>query len=121
MSTSQLKRHNPALQATIWQGSKYLPKGYDLRLPAADLRQPLTEMIAALPADGVFNKQLPDMYHRVARGDTLSQIAATYGTRVSTLVALNGLSSGGPGAGRGNGCGGLRAGRNRGRRGSHRV
>jgi len=33
------------------------------------------------------------MFHRVARGDTLSQIAATYSTRVSTLVALNNLNS----------------------------
>jgi len=33
------------------------------------------------------------MFHTVARGDTLSQIAATYDTRVSTLVALNQLSS----------------------------
>jgi membrane-bound lytic murein transglycosylase D len=33
------------------------------------------------------------MFHRVARGDTLSQIAETYDTRVSTLVALNGLGS----------------------------
>jgi membrane-bound lytic murein transglycosylase D len=33
------------------------------------------------------------MFHKVARGDTLSQIAETYDTRVSTLVALNGLGS----------------------------
>ena len=33
------------------------------------------------------------MFHTVARGDTLSQIADTYETRVSTLVALNQLSS----------------------------
>jgi membrane-bound lytic murein transglycosylase D len=33
------------------------------------------------------------MFHTVARGDTLSQIAETYDTLVSTLVALNQLSS----------------------------
>jgi membrane-bound lytic murein transglycosylase D len=46
-----------------------------------------------LPGDAIFSKQLPDMFHKVARGDTLSQIAETYDTRVSTLVALNGLGS----------------------------
>ena len=55
--------------------------------------RPLSEVLASLPAAVVFSKQLPDMYHRVARGDTLSEIADTYDTRVSTLVALNGLGS----------------------------
>ncbi len=33
------------------------------------------------------------MFHTVSRGDTLSEIAAAYDTRVSTLVALNNLGS----------------------------
>ncbi len=89
----KLAQHNPALQATVWQKSKYLPKGYELRFPAAGLQQSLSGIIGSLPADAVFSRQLPDMYHRVSRGDTLSQIAATYKTRVSTLVALNNLNS----------------------------
>ena len=90
---AKLKQHNPALQATVWQESKYLPKGYELRFPADGLQRPLSEMLAALPPTAVFAKQLPDMFHKVVRGDTLSQIAQTYGTRVSTLVALNNLNS----------------------------
>jgi len=89
----KLAQHNPALQATVWQESKYLPKGYEMRFPAGELQQPLTEVLASLPAQFVFNKQLPDMFHLVARGDTLSEIADTYDTRVSTLVALNVLGS----------------------------
>ena len=88
-----LARHNPSLQATVWQGSKYLPKGYELRMPDEELSQPLASILTQLPPESVFAKQLPDMYHRVARGDTLSQIAESYDTRVSTLVALNGLNS----------------------------
>jgi len=89
----KLAQHNPALQATVWQESKYIPKGYELRFPAGDTSRPLSELLASLPDEVVFTKQLPDMFHRVARGDTLSQIAETYDTRVSTLVALNGLGS----------------------------
>jgi membrane-bound lytic murein transglycosylase D len=93
ISPKALARHNMALQATVWQGSKYLPKGFTLRMPAAEIPQPLADAVRSLPADVVFSKQLPDMFHSVARGDTLSQIAAVYDTRVSTLVALNGLGS----------------------------
>ena len=93
VSPRRLAQHNPALQATVWQESKYLPKGYELRYPATELQQPLSSLVASLPADAVFAKQLPDMFHRVVRGDTLSQIAETYGTRVSTLAALNNLNS----------------------------
>ncbi|MDH5621130.1 MAG: transglycosylase SLT domain-containing protein, partial [Gammaproteobacteria bacterium] len=89
----KLRQHNPALQATVWQESKYLPKGYELRFPADSLQRPLSEVLANLPPSAVFAKQLPDMFHKVVRGDTLSQIAATYGTRVSTLIALNNLNS----------------------------
>lgn len=88
-----LEKHNPSLQATVWQGSKHLPRGYELRLPVEELSQPLASALAQLPQESVFEKQLPDMFHRVARGDTLSQIAEAYDTRVSTLVALNGLNS----------------------------
>jgi membrane-bound lytic murein transglycosylase D len=93
VSQAQIAKHNPGLQATVWQGSKYLPKGYVLRLPSAATSAPLAELIDGLPESAVFQKQLPDMFHRVARGDTLSEIAATYDTRVSTLVALNQLGS----------------------------
>ncbi len=89
----QLAKHNPGLQATVWQGSKHLPKGYELRMPAGSMSQPLAALLAGLPADSVFDKQLPDLFHKVARGDTLSQIAETYDTRVSTLAAINNLNS----------------------------
>ncbi len=93
VTPAQLAQHNPALQPTIWQGSKYLPKGYEVRLPTSVLRQPMPALVASVPRDSVFTSQLPDLFHTVARGDTLSQIAVAYKTRVSTLVTLNNLGS----------------------------
>ena len=93
VTQAQIAKHNRGLQATIWQGSKYLPKGYELRLPSSATDTPLAQLIAGLPDTATFTKQLPDMFHTVARGDTLSQIAEAYDTRVSTLVALNQLGS----------------------------
>lgn len=86
-------QHNPALQPSIWQGSKYLPREYAMRVPAGALPSPLSELMASLPTEALFDAQLPDLFHTVVRGDTLSGIAAAYRTRVSTLVALNGLDS----------------------------
>jgi membrane-bound lytic murein transglycosylase D len=88
-----LARHNPALQATIWQGSKHLPEGFEIRLPSDLLNGSMQGLIANLGNDQRFDKQMPDLFHTIARGDTLSQIADAYDTRVSTLVALNSLSS----------------------------
>jgi membrane-bound lytic murein transglycosylase D len=93
VTASQVAMHNPALQPTIWQGSKYLPQGFRIRLPAAVLASSLDALVAKVPPEQWHRKQLPDLFHTVARGDTLSQIAERYTRRVSTLVALNNLGS----------------------------
>jgi membrane-bound lytic murein transglycosylase D len=91
ISERQMTDYNPALQATIVTGNKHLPKGFDVRVPASLLDAPIDNLIAGIPESSWHSEQLPDMFHTVGRGDTLSQIAETYKTRVSTLVALNGL------------------------------
>lgn len=93
VTPADLAKHNPSLQATVWQGSKHLPKGFELRMPTQPLSRPLAEKLAGLPGTLWASKQLPDMFHTVVRGDTLSQIAEAYDTRISTLVALNSLGS----------------------------
>jgi membrane-bound lytic murein transglycosylase D len=93
VTQKQLAAHNPSLQATIWQGSKHLPKNFGVRLPAGLLDDSLTALLAGVADDKWQDSQLPDLFHTIARGDTLSQIAEAYDTRVSTLVALNNLSS----------------------------
>jgi len=93
VTQAQLARHNQALQSTVWQGSKHLPKGFSIRVPTSMLDGPMDDLLAAMPADSWSDEQLPDLFHTIARGDTLSQIAETYKTRVSTLVALNNLGS----------------------------
>ena len=89
----QLAAHNPALQSTVWQGSKHLPKGLRVRLPTDLLDSPVYTLLAGIASDTWQTEQLPDLFHTIARGDTLSQIAETYKTRVSTLMTLNNLNS----------------------------
>ncbi len=93
VETRVLRRHNPALQATVWSGSKHIPRGFTLRLPAQFAAEDPAILLARLDPSARFDRQLPDVTHRVARGDTLSAIAATYRVRESDLVALNGLRS----------------------------
>ncbi len=93
VSPALLARHNPALQPTVWQGSKHLPAGFLIRIPRGDLDEPIDSLLASIPGDLWATDQLPDLFHTVSRGDTLSQIAERYDTRVSTLVALNSLNS----------------------------
>ncbi len=93
VTPAELAAHNPALQPTIWQGSKHLPKGYEIRLPTSLLDAPIDSLMSNIPGDEWQSAQLPDLFHTIVRGDTLSQIAQAYNTRVSTLVALNNLGS----------------------------
>ena len=89
----QLAAYNPALQSTVWQGSKHLPKGLQVRLPTDLLDSPVDTLLAGIASDTWQSSQLPDLFHTIARGDTLSQIAETYRTSVSTLMTLNNLNS----------------------------
>ena len=88
-----LKEANPALRPTVWDGSKYIPKGFELRLPRASLPRPLSDAIAAMPSPQRFAHQTRDASYVVQRGDTLSTIARRHGVRMSELQALNGLKS----------------------------
>jgi membrane-bound lytic murein transglycosylase D len=93
VSSGQISTYNPSLQATVMTGNKLLPKGFQVRLPASMLNGSIDDLIAGIPSSAWQNEQLPDKFHTVRRGDTLSEIADYYKTRVSTLVALNSLSS----------------------------
>ena len=87
----ELKLHNPALLAPVWQGEKYIPRDYPIRVPSAKLRKTLDSTVASLSGDARLSQQKPDRLHRIAQGDSLSTIARRYGVSVSSLMAANGL------------------------------
>ncbi|CAA0126240.1 Membrane-bound lytic murein transglycosylase D [Halioglobus japonicus] len=91
ISIEELKQHNPALLAPVWQGEKYIPRDYPIRVPAVNLRQTLDSTVASLSRDERLNQQKPDRMHRIAQGDSLSSIARRYGVSVSSLMTANGL------------------------------
>jgi membrane-bound lytic murein transglycosylase D len=92
VSLRELKRLNPALMETVWEGDKFVPKGFRLRL-SADVAARARERLAAIPQTERFAAQRPDLYHRVRSGDTLSEIAERYGVSLAALVRTNNLRS----------------------------
>ena len=84
---------NPALRPPIWSGSRWVPRGYGLRVPG---NPPPTEIAAAwsrLPPTQRYVAQRNDGSHKIRRGETLAGIAAASGVSVSRLLAANGWTS----------------------------
>ncbi|MDJ0861368.1 MAG: LysM peptidoglycan-binding domain-containing protein [Gammaproteobacteria bacterium] len=88
-----LKRHNRALQPPVWNGSKYVPKGYELRVPRQPGLQRAELLLAQLSPADRHSRQTPDSFHKVRRGDTLSRIAARYEVTVRDIMDVNSLRS----------------------------
>jgi membrane-bound lytic murein transglycosylase D len=88
-----LKQYNPALLDSVWQGNKYVPKGYTLRIPNPGTVYTEQQILAAIPKSQQYARQLPDLFHKVRSGESLSVIAQRYNTSTRELVALNNLKS----------------------------
>jgi peptidoglycan lytic transglycosylase D len=91
VDTTILQQLNPALQPAVWDGRKYVPKGYRLRLPDGMGGRKARERLARLAANDGQKEQIPDIFYQVEQGDTLSEIARRYRTTVTELMAMNGL------------------------------
>jgi membrane-bound lytic murein transglycosylase D len=88
-----LRELNPSLRPSIWNGAKYIPHGFDLRVPAGSLAAPAPVLLASIPDSERMADQHRDTFYTVRRGDTLSRIARRHGVRERELVALNNLRS----------------------------
>jgi membrane-bound lytic murein transglycosylase D len=88
-----LREHNSALRPSVWTGSKHVPRGFALRVPADMVREPAPQLLAKIPESERLTQQHLDRFYKVERGDTLSAIARRFGVRESQLVAINNLRS----------------------------
>lgn len=87
-----LKAYNPALLPDVWLGRKHVPRGFTLRLPASVSDAEAGTLVAAIPRGEQRSAQTPDKTHKVRRGETVSGIAARYGTSAARIASLNNLS-----------------------------
>lgn len=81
VSQAELLEWNPALS----HRARWLPKGYRLKVT------PDTENSVRSSLQRIV--EMPWIPHQVSRGETLSRIAARYGTTVSDIQVVNGLKS----------------------------
>jgi membrane-bound lytic murein transglycosylase D len=90
----QLRALNPAWRPAIYDGSRLVPRGYRLRLPAdAEERWTADMLMSRVPANELYAAQVTPRSHRVRKGESLEGIAARYGLTAARLGQMNGLSS----------------------------
>jgi membrane-bound lytic murein transglycosylase D len=86
-----LRELNPALTDIVWSGDKYVPLGFELRVPRATAAV-AEDLFAAIEPSALFAAQRADREHRVRRGDSLSKIAAEYRVSLAARMRVNGLT-----------------------------
>ena len=84
---------NPALRPPIWNGSRFVPRGYALRLPGTPPQTEITAAWGRLPPVQRYVAQRNDGRHKLRRGETLAGVAAASGVSLNRLLAANGWSA----------------------------
>jgi membrane-bound lytic murein transglycosylase D len=84
---------NPALRPPIWNGSRFVPRGYALRVPGTPPQTEITAAWGRLPPVQRYVAQRNDGRHKLRRGETLAGVAAAGGVSLSRLLAANGWSA----------------------------
>jgi membrane-bound lytic murein transglycosylase D len=88
VDADELHRMNPALLSSVVNGSRRIPRGFELRIPA---QIDFDAALARLPNSERHAEQVVDRQHRVRRGETVASIAQSYRVNVAQLADLNGL------------------------------
>lgn len=90
----ELRPLNPGWRPTIFAGTRLVPRGYRLRLPADTAEKWTPELLTSrLPANELYAGQITPRSHRVRKGETLAAIAQRYGMTAARLAELNNLSA----------------------------
>ena len=90
LDLAELRGLNPALRGPVFNGQKYVPRGYHLQLPdrsGTDWNQ----LMARLPQNLYRENQKRSSIYRVRRGDTAGKIARRHGVKLKDLIAINNL------------------------------
>jgi membrane-bound lytic murein transglycosylase D len=88
-----LRSLNPSLLGSVWNGSRFVPRGFDLRLPDNGVPFDASAVLARVPSEQQYTVQRSDPTHRVRKGDTLASIASAHGTTIDALTRLNRLAA----------------------------
>jgi membrane-bound lytic murein transglycosylase D len=91
---SVLRALNPSLLGSVWNGARFVPRGFELRMPDIGPSFDATAALARVPPQQRYNVQRSDPTYRVRKGETLAAIARSRGISTETLASLNRLAPG---------------------------
>lgn len=81
---------NPGLRDPVYSGQKYIPKGYQLRLPE---QYRITRLSKNIPETLFKPNQKRSSFYLVRRGDTAGSIARMHRVKLRDLILANNLNS----------------------------
>lgn len=88
ISIDTLSDFNPALRASVLQGTKYIPKGYTVHLPYIGHKN---SQLTSIPRHLYHRLQRPTQFYRVRPGDTAGRIAQRHKVSLKALRRANKL------------------------------
>jgi membrane-bound lytic murein transglycosylase D len=84
-----LRMLNTALREPVWRGERFVPRGFELRVP--DTIPSPEAKLAKLPADARYAEQARPPYDKLRRGESLEHAARRIGVPLERLLAANDL------------------------------
>ncbi|MEE4241142.1 MAG: transglycosylase SLT domain-containing protein, partial [Desulfopila sp.] len=90
ITRDDLRKLNPSLLPPIWQGERYLPRGFLLQLPYS---QKIVRLANTIPSDIFKDQQKQSLFYKVKKGDTAGGIAQQFGITLKDLSKANNLKS----------------------------
>jgi len=88
--TDTLRQYNPALRDPVFKGTKYIPKGYNLKLPYTFNN---SAILASAPSSIFSASQKRSQFYQVRPGDSAGAIARSHKISLQSLISANNLNS----------------------------
>ncbi len=85
-----LKVLNPALRPPIWEGLRFVPRGFSLRLPGSPSSAEIAAAWARLPPAQRYLAQRNDSTYKLRRAESVAVAAQKLGVALPRLLAANG-------------------------------
>jgi len=87
---ASIAKLNPSLRTPVLLSTRYIPKGYKLRLPQEKGTE-IREKYEHIPKEKKHDTQIRGRYYRVRAGETIGALADRLGCEPSVLLSLNNL------------------------------
>jgi len=89
VSPKVVRTMNPALRPPVFNGQKYIPRGYVLNLPAPAESNGIS--LATIPTDLFKTAQKASRFYTVQNGDTAGKIARMHHVKLNDLILANNM------------------------------